>query len=276
MRRSKWVIVLLCILLALGNISQTSFAYERNGHDAYMSDVLFKNFKEVKNDSRIANDIKALECASYLAIDQFNNNGQKDLDFLLNYGVKGIPLYVSDISYNASGTTHRSHTHRGWDFQNYFVTKKLWPIRKQILLNSADKIFDFKGNEAQKESFCALIYYIHILADHMDDTSYKIKNGLKMDVGGRTDEIDIIHELLKHIKVLFADQKYTHKYRSLTSALERYNKRLAKIVRPVGGINTDEKFEQKQEYTKRIKELLTWYIPEMLKEEAFFSEVFYR
>lgn len=276
MRRSKWLVVQLSILLVLGNILQASFAYERDDHDAYMSDVLFKNFKEVKNDSRIANEIKALECASYLVIDQFNNNGQKDLDFLLDYGVKGIPSDVSDISFNASGTTHRSHTHRGWDCQQYSVTKELWPIRKQILLNSADKIFDFKGNEAQKESFCALIYYIHILGDHMDDTSYLIKNGLKMDVGGRIDKEDIIHELLKHIKIVFADQKHTHKYRSLTGALERYNSRLAKIVRSEGGINTDEKFEQKQEYTKNLKELLTMYIPEMLKEEAFFSEIFYR
>jgi len=276
MKRSKWLIILSCAVLAFGNLSKTSFAYERDDHDAYMTEVLFKNFKEVENDSSIQDEIEALACASYLVIDQFNNNGQKDLDFLLTYGVKGIPAKVNEISFNASGTTHRSHTHRGWDFQLYTVTKELWPVRKQILLNTADAIFDFQGDEAKKDSFCALVYYIHILGDHMDDSSYFVKNGLKMDVGGRVDREDIIHELLKHIEIVFADQKHTHKYCSLTGELERYNSRLAKIVRSEGGINTDEKFQQKQEYTGNLMKLLTMYLPEMLKEEQFFYDVFYK
>lgn len=275
MKRSKCAIIILCVVLILGNLSNTSYAYERDDHDKYMLEVLFKNFKEVENDSRIQDEIKALECASYLVIDQFNNYGQKDLDFLLAYGVKGIPTDVSEISFNASGKTHRSHTHRGWDFQLYTVTKELWPVRKQILLNTADAIFNFQGDEDKKDSFCALIYYIHILGDHMDDSSYLIKNGLKMDIGGRVDEEDVIHELLKHIKIVFADQKHTHKYRSLIGTLERYNSRFAKIVRSNGGINTDEKFQQKQEYTKGLMKILTMYLPEMLKGEKFFYDAFY-
>lgn len=37
----------------------------------------------------------------------------------------------------------------------------------------------------------------------MDDESYMIKNGQKMDAGGRRDKEDIIHELQKHFKVKF-------------------------------------------------------------------------
>jgi hypothetical protein len=110
----------------------------------------------------------------------------------------------------------------------------------------------------------------------MDDKSYLTKNGLKMDVGGRIDKEDIIHELLKHIEVVFADQKYTHKYCSLTIGLNRYNSKLAKIVRSQGGINSDEKFRQKKEYTEGLMNLLTIYLPEMLKEEPFFYNTFYR
>lgn len=276
MKRSKWFIILLCIVLISGNLPQTTYAYERDEHDKYMLDALFKNFKETKNDKNIQDEIKALECASYLVIDQFNNHGQNDLDFLLTYGVKGIPLNINEISFNASGATHRSHTHRGWDFQLYTLTAELWPARKQILLNTADTIFDFQGNEAKKNSFCALIYYIHILGDHMDDGSYMVKNGLKMDVGGRADKNDIIHELIKHIDIVFADQKHTHKYHSLIAALERYNSRFAKLVRSEGGINTEEKFQQKQEYTANLMKLLTMYLPEMLKEESFFYDTFYK
>lgn len=276
MKRKKWLVLLLCVLFIFQCIPQTSYAYERKDHDKYMLDVLFKNFKEVKNDSSITDEIEALECASYLTIDQFNGNGQKDLDFLNQYGVKSIPSDIAEINISASPKEHRSKTHRGWEYPYAGLDGDLWTERKQILENTVEEIFDFQGNEAQKESFCALIYYIHILGDHMDDSSYMINNGLKIDVGGRIDKQDIIHELLKHIEVTFSSQKHTHKYRSLTSALERYNSRLAKIIRSQGGINTNEKFEEKQEYTKDLMKLLTMYLPEMLKEEPFFNEVFYR
>ena len=36
----------------------------------------------------------------------------------------------------------------------------------------------------------------------MDDSSYKVNNGLKMEVGGRKDKTDIIHELETHISVV--------------------------------------------------------------------------
>ncbi len=277
MKHLKRLILLICLFFLVVGVPQNGYAYERDEHDEYMLEVLFKNFKEIENDSSVKEQIKALECASYLVIDQFNNNGQKDLEFLIDYGVEDLPERVNEISFNASGTTHRTHTHRGWDYQYFGVTKHLWPLRKQILLSTADAIFDFQENEEQKESFCALIYYIHILGDHMDDKSYltMTRNGLKMDVGGRMDNEDIIHELLKHIEVLFVNQKYTHKYRSLTNALERYNNKFSKIIRSEGGINTEEEFQLKQEYTKNLMELLTMYVPEMLKEEPFFNEVFY-
>ena len=276
MKRFKCLLLLLCAVILLECVPGKSLAYERKGHDALMLKILFKNFKVVENDSSIQDEIKALECASYLAIDQFNGNGQKDLDFLLNYGVKGIPEDVSSISYKGGGD-HRSHTHRGWDFSLYTLTKDLWPTRKQILLNTADKVFDFQGEEAKKNSFCALLYYIHILGDHMADKNHKVKNGLKMDVGGKNkDKEDIIHELLKHIRILFADQKHTHKYRGLTTALGIYNSRLAELVQSEGGINTDEKFQQKQKYVKTlVEDVLPNYLPEMLKNEQFFYKTFY-
>ena len=110
----------------------------------------------------------------------------------------------------------------------------------------------------------------------MDDASYKTQNGLKMDVGGRRDDQDIISELLKHISVLFADQSGTHKYKSLTSALQRYDDKLAKLIGSEGGINSDKEFAEKQKLTEGLMRLLTLYFPEMLKEEKFFSEVFYK
>lgn len=254
--------------------SQTR-AFERNGHDAYMESVLFKYFKVVDNDTDVHDKIKALESACYLTIDQFNSNGEKDLLVLKNYKIPGIPSSISDISFNASGKTHRSYTHRGWDYVASGMKEK-WPARQLILLNTAGKVFNFNGDTAKQESFAKLLYYIHILGDHTDDTSYMIDNGLKMDVGGRKDKYDIIHELLDVFKVLFKDQTHTHKYRSLTSNLEQINSRYSKLVGSEGGINSDEEFKLHQEYLEDLMDILTYYIPEMLKNETFFAEVFYK
>lgn len=276
MRKSKILIIFLCMILFLSSQHfPYAYAFERKDHDKYMVEVLFKNFLETENKQSIQDEIEALESASYLAIDQFNGNGQKDLDNLATYGVKGLPT-LNDIDYSASGKTHRSYTHRGWDFVYGGMASDRWILRKQILLNTADAIFDFQGNEKQKDSFCATIYYIHVLGDLLDDESYTIQNGLIMDLGGRIYKADIIDELLKHFKILFSDQKYTHKYLFLTTAMERYNTKLSKIVRSKGGINSDEKFVLRQEYVKGLMRLLTMYLPEMLKEEQFFYDVFYK
>lgn len=276
MKKMKGLIVFICVVLLLRCLSlPAAYAFERKDHDKYMCEVLFKNFLQTENKKSIQDEIEALECASYLAIDQFNGNGQKDLDKLVTYGVTGLPS-LNTIDYNASGTTHRSYTHRGWDHIYEGEARERWKQRKQILLNTADAIFEFDGNEKQKESFCAVIYYTHILGDLLDDESYKIQNGLIMDPGGRVDKEDIIDELLKHFKVLFADQKYTHKYLFLTTAMEGYNAKLSKIIRSEWGINSDEKFELRQVYVKGLMNLLTMYLPEMLKEERFFYDVFYK
>ena len=276
MKKLRIYVIMLGVVLLITSIQVRLLAFERKDHDKYMSEVLFKNFKVIDNDLEVQDEIAALESACYLTIDQFNNNGQKDLDVLIEYGVPNIPKGVNEISFNASGITHRSYTHRGWDYSYSGDMRELWPKRQAILTNTVDKVFDFDGDIKKQESFCKLLYYIHILGDHKDDTSWKIKNGLKMGVGGRNDNEDIIHELLDALSILFADQKYTHKYRSLTSGLQRIDNRFAKIVNSEGNVNTDEKFELYQQYVDDTLEILTLYLPEMLKEEEFFYEVFYK
>ena len=154
--------------------------------------------------------------------------------------------------------------------------KPKWPIRQNILRNSVGAVFNFNGNDEQKEAFCELLYYIHILGDHEDDTSYRVSNGLKIDVGGRHDKEDIIHKLLNLLPILFPDQTNTHKYRTLTTKLHSINSKLDKLVNSVGGINTDEKFAERQVLVAKAIEILSLYLPEMLKKEPFFNEVFYR
>lgn len=252
-----------------------SEAYERKDHDDLMLKILFRKYEYAYNDSSAKTDISAITSACYLTIDQFNNSGQKYLDELIAYGVKNIPSQVNEIGFSASGTTHRNFTHRGWNFNYGGEMTTKWPIRQDILRNTVGTVFDFQGNEKQKEAFCELLYYIHIIGDYEDDKSYLVSNGRKIDLGGEHDKDDIIHKLLDLFPTLFADQTDTHKYRTLIAKLHSINNELDKIVNSTGGVNNDEKFAQRQDLVKRLIDILSLYLPEMLKDEQFFNEVFY-
>lgn len=47
------------------------------------------------------------------------------------------------------------------------------------------------------------------------------------------------------------------------------------MVNSTGGVNSDEKFAEHQELVGDLVEILSLYLPEMLKNEPFFTEVFY-
>ena len=275
MRKQRFLTLLLCVALIISMVPIKSEAYERKDHDDLMLKILFRKYEYTCNDSSVQDEISVITSACYLTIDQFNSYGQKYLDELATYGVKNIPSQVSEIGFSASGRNHRSFTHRGWNFSYSGEMKSKWPIRQDILRNTVSTVFDFNGNDKQQEAFCELLYYIHILGDHEDDASYQISNGLKIDVGGRHDKEDIIHKLLDLLPILFADQTNTHKYRALTTNLRSINSKLDKLVNSVGGINTDEKFAERQELVGDLIEILSLYLPEMLKKESFFNEVFY-
>ena len=75
MKKTKGLILFLCVVLLLGCLPvQNTYAFERKDHDKYMCEVLFKNFLQPENKISIQDEIEALGCASYLAIDQFNGN----------------------------------------------------------------------------------------------------------------------------------------------------------------------------------------------------------
>lgn len=275
MKRCKFLTLILCAAVLISMIPIQSEAYERKDHDALTLKILFRKYEYACNNSSVQDELSALTSATYLTVDQFNNYGQKYLDELIAYGIKNIPSQVSEIGFSASGRNHRDYTHRGWDFSYTGEMKSLWPVRQDILRNTVDTVFDFNGNDKQKEAFCELLYYIHILGDHEDDASYKVSNGRKIDVGGRHDKEDIIHKLLDIVKDLFPTQTSTHKYRSLTTNLRSINNKLDKLVNSTGGVNSDEKFAEHQELVGDLVEILSLYLPEMLKNEPFFTEVFY-
>ena len=94
MKHTKRFFSLLIISVIFLTSITPVYAFDRDKHDKYMLDVLFKDFKNVENDSNAKDEIEALEVASYLTIDQYNGHGDRDLMILKQYGVKNVERFI--------------------------------------------------------------------------------------------------------------------------------------------------------------------------------------
>lgn len=234
-----------------------------------MLQVLFGRGSSIDKE---ANEVKALEYASFLTLDQFNGSGVEELAFLNQMKVKNIPKDISKIDFK-SNWLHRSYTHRGWDF-SYPTDKAHWSIRKDILIATANKVFDFE-NSQQCNSFCVLIYYIHVLGDHIADRSVKTTE-LKMDFAGRVDNKDIVHELAAHLPILFKNQRNSLPLITLLQKMRVLDRNVEVLVRRPGGTAsfTDKEFQNYKDSATELMNLLIKYVPELLQNEDFFTRVF--
>lgn len=286
-------LIAIVLVMTIGMTAIPINAHDRQQHDFDLESVLFgkENFTTSQK-PEVKNAAKALKCAAYLAIDQFNGNGAEDLNFLKNeYNVSGLPK-LSEIDFKGNNN-HRRYTHRGWDFPYGNSDVGHWAERKRILLQTVDKEFDFEKSpnavlghfnkkyleyDKKCDSFCALIYYTHILGDYIGNKTYvqfRSNYPNQIELGGTNDEYSITAELLKYTERLFTDQKNTHKYITLKNSLTTLDVKIRKIVQSNGGINTEEEYRQYTKYAEDLKDILTHNIPNLLKEEEFFKKVYY-
>lgn len=276
--------LLLVVLMALASTTPVH-ANDRKGHDEHMSAILFGD-TPTKN----AEALEMLEAASYLAVDQYNSNGQSDLDLLTSKWIIGIPNSIDAIDFT-SNATHRNHTHRGWDFTEYAKynendDKAHWKTRKNILLATVNKVFGFglfsglmrKYNE-KCNSFAALVYYIHILGDHIEDEDKFVASGeterkatnlvipIARDHPGETNP-DMIWELEKHLKVLFDTSTNKSAYGNLEMALKEFRERAGVDSSRTAGVSSNA-------YAEELLGILKDSVPGLLKKEDFFVSIFY-
>lgn len=236
--------------------------------------------------------IEAIECAAYLCPDQFNGNGKDELNTLIVYGVPGIPKSIDEINFT-SNWQHRRYTHLGWvpvehpDVGN-------WDMRKEILLATVNKVFDFGpftdpiifgwkvDYTDQCNSFCALVYYVHILGDNEALSTfdqYK-KEGSYVIPLGRThpsnSNPDIIWELTElYLPKLFSESvKASNDYKTLIQKLTGLGSEVRSLAGRTGGINSEERFQEYKGYCDQLLEILSTYIPKLLMQEPFFKKVF--
>lgn len=291
---NKLLNAFIIFIIALIIFSSSVFAHQKAAqHDKELMSVLFEpGFSKYKS-TKVKNAVNALEAASQLTIDQFGGTGKDNFLLLKEYGALGLTWSFSDIDYSVdidnnskkiSASTHRKYTHQGWDIEEIgFGTKNavsFWKKRKKVLLNTVNTVFDFGAFsnslrfDPKCDAFCGLVYYVHILGDYDEADNYK-KLALVIPLAGRNDKYDMISQLKKHLDVLFSDHKESSEYKTLIRDLDSIEKSASKIYRSTGGVNTDQEFEEYQKCSKDLMKALQNHIPTLLKQESFFSEVFY-
>lgn len=206
-----------------------------------------------------------------------------------------VDATIEQIDLFARGTNHRCYTHRGWDYsyqddaENGDWVEKRWPKRKDILRETAEAVFNFNGlprlldgfvgyNE-RCEGFCKLVYYVHLLGDHIEFTTYTFNRAAGSELGheqviplGASRGNSLISEIIEVFPVLFPEQDYSELERSLTAA----NLKVCSILNKPDNLKTDEGFQQYHEAAVEILEILHDYLPKLLRNEVFFNNVFYK
>ena len=288
---NKFISGIFVALLVIGISAFSVHAFNADEHDDYMEKVLFGlNGYSEKDNEKAGEVLQALGYASYLAIDQYSASARpgdsEKLDYLSKRHIPNLPKTIDEIDFPANGWSHRRYTHRGWnhDYGTATTDKAHWETRKEILLSTVNKElkFGFLSNkilwldyDEKCKAFAGLIYYTHIIGDHMATKYENVALDLQMiPLANRHDE-NIIDDLEDIFKVLFKDQKSTNEYKALLRGLNDIRENAADLVHSTGGLNTEEKYTDYQQCAKDLMELMINNVPELLKNEDFFSKVFY-
>lgn len=274
------------VLILLLTISTAKPVYSKGGEE-HKKDYIAVLFGTVPSSSPEADAAGALAAAAYLTIDHYKaDKGQKQLETLKKYGIKNLPS-LEDISIEGSGK-HRVYAHNGWDSEYHALRdksrysdalwQKKWKLRKEIIEKTVNDIFDFDwwsgipviGNQLPSsseecDSFCALIYYIHLLGDHVE-TETMNEYRLLMPLGGRYFSDTIVSELEYHCEILFENQIDTNAYSRLEDKLNEVDNACLKT-----GEITDRNIKSNQKLADDLLDELKKDIPELLENESFFS-----
>lgn len=310
--RKRIVAIALVIALTLCCIGS---AYAHGSAGEHWQDLRLVLFGDThyRGQTQRTDDLRiVLERASSLCIDQFGGSSSSYLEQLRLKGVKNLPATIAEIDLDATAMNHRSFTHLGWDATYSGDARnpewaQRWADRRNLLRNSVEHVFNFK-DERQKEAFCGLLYYVHILGDHIEFKygTYGTGKDQVILIAGGHGQVTFISELLDVLAILFEDQKNSYHYmlmvrelrteEILLNALLNQNYVPSLYMDQVNTADTDEMDDAQvlvllnepekmdtpelfaASYTahaKRILEILSRHVPYLLKEEEFFRKVFY-
>lgn len=161
------IVVYLLILSLFISSSLTAYACDEEQTNLYVLQILFgDSASQYETNSEVEKLISAL----YLCSEQVNGNGQDKLNLLRKANVSQLPV-LEKISISSDSIL--AYSHNSWDCES---EDKIQKKRKSILKNTVLEVFDFgfineklKSERGKVDSFTALLYYSHILADYLAD-----------------------------------------------------------------------------------------------------------
>lgn len=303
----KRIIVLIIAIVFLMSAVTYSLAHDDQAeHDADLKYVLFGD----RNKALIGDDKKAFDAladAAAITIDQFSPNGtvqwkkgvfdelQEELSALglpkltVSFDSLDLNISVSDDGKNITPNSHRKYTHLGWNYKKY-PNMVFWNTRKQVLLRVVNEVLFnsdtplsrlpwvsdmLYGPNEQCDAFCAMVYYIHILGDHIEGDYPEKLTDIEPLIQYRNLSIPgIIPELQEYLQIVFASQKTSWTYMSLEQKLNDLCIRAEKNCETWGQVDTKEKCAINQKYAKELLEKLSEDIPILLSKEKFFTDRF--
>ena len=280
-------IISLLLGLVLLISAAPAFAHDREEHDQELEYVLFRDRYYSDTHPTTGKTIERIEDAAYLAIDQYNGSGTTELKNLNDDKVPGIPSSIDQINFS-SNYAHRDFTHRGWRVT--YDPKAHWPERQTILKNTIRaKLFsssegpfswlpwssDRDKTDRKVEAFAVLVYYVHVLGDHIEAEKFTALNYVSPLANyNDRDNPGIIPDLMKYLAVLFEDQSSAEQYNSMMQDLEHLADSSDKLYHSVGGIR-ETQFPEYHQNALDLLETLATYVPDLLKNEAFFHKAFF-
>lgn len=303
--RKRIVAAFLLLVFVMG--SAPAFAHgNQDEHNKDLKKALFgPQEKVLSGDEKLI--FNAIANAAALTIDQFSpNDSQRQKEGTYNelqndlrkLGLPALTDSFDDLNLNSriaadgkniTANTHRRYTHLGWNYKNY-PNEEFWAKRKQILLHTVNWTL-FNDNalfsqvpwlsdviyspSEQCDAFCAVIYYIHILGDHIEGNAPEKLTDLEPLIQYTSlSTPGIIAELKEQFGIVFIAQKDSWTYAAMMEALSDLEIRAEQNCRMWRAVDTKERCAINQKYAKELLDILANYLPKLLKEEPFFSKHF--
>ncbi len=302
MRYKRTLALLLFAIVLLSNLTVVSAHESQVEHDKDLQAVLFGADVFLSAEQRTK--FQAIADAAALCIDQFSTNDtarSKEPEFNELKKRIGFSLTFDDIELkkgragalvNVTAKTHRTYTHRGWNFPYGGTGSNFWEARKKILFATVNKelfgkspgilarvpfigyyFADEEPCNKQCEAFCELVYYVHILGDYEKGKKDSIINLTTTPLYRHEDPNNpaLIQDIIALIPILFESQQWS--YPQLILELEQIEENASKLYEGKG-ITTQEEADMCCEYAHQVLELLIQYIPNLLRNTDFFSSAF--
>lgn len=257
----------------------------RVGHDKDLFYLFYPGNSNQKGSVKLPKDgscpdLQILSNAAYLTLDFCKGNDGAGSTAKQQLEEKGIEVPNLAVIETPGGSGHEINSHMGWDYvYNNYETQKQWLSRKEILIQSVNKVFDFpqiletrsvdnvelekSTNREQfnfvqnirfsmgtkSNSMAAIIYYTHILGDIIAN-----KNAT---AGSRISINDLKVELKKHIIKVFGVIEY-YKYPKLVNQLvavgdKKLENLLCDLQETLPKMLEDEDFYEKTKICEYIK-----------------------